>query len=340
MKNKIKIGVIGIGKMGISHLSILGAHPQVEIVGVCDESKILTNAISKYSGFNAYSNYQELINIANIDAVFISVPTRLHAEIIKKSMDRGLHIFSEKPFVLNLDEGRKIVDEIKEKGLINQVGYHNRFLGTFNEAKKIIDSGILGNIIHFEAEAYGQVVTQKKNSTWRSKPEEGGGCLMDYASHVVDLVHFLISPLKEVLASIVKPIYSNHVDDAVYAMLRLENQTTGVLSVNWSDETYRKMSTSISINAENGKIICDANELKVYLKKGHHIDGYENGWTIKYLTELTPSVDFYLRGEEYSSQIDHFINQILGKTKNKISSFETAFKTDEALVKILNASKK
>ncbi|MEO5911288.1 MAG: Gfo/Idh/MocA family oxidoreductase [Pelobium sp.] len=340
MKDKIKVGLIGAGKMGISHLSILGIHPQVEIVGVCDESKILTDSLSKYSGFKCFSNYKELINLAEIDAVFIAVPTRLHAEIIKAAIERGLHIFSEKPFVLKLDDGRKFVTAVKEKKLINQVGYHNRFLGTFNEAKKIIDSGVLGNIIHFEAEAYGPVVTKKKNSTWRSKPEEGGGCLMDYASHVVDLVHFLISPLKEVMASIVKPIYSKDVDDAVYAMLRLQDLTTGILSVNWSDETYRKMSTSIAIHAENGKIICDANELKVYLKKGISINGYEDGWTIKYLTELTSPVDFYLRGEEYSLQIDHFINQILGKTENKISSFETAIKTDEALEMILNASKK
>lgn len=338
MTDKVKIGIIGVGKMGLSHLSILGINPHVEIVGVCDESKILTGALSKYSGFKCFSDYHDLLKLSDIEAVLIAVPTRLHAEIIKESILKGLHIFSEKPFVLNLDEGRWLVKEVKERGLINQVGYHLRFLGTFNEAKRILNLKVLGKIIHFEAEAYGPVVTKKKNTTWRSKPEEGGGCLMDYSSHVVDLVQFLICPIESVLASIVKPIFSNYVDDAVYAMLKLQDQTTGMLSVNWSDETYRKMSTVITIHSENGKIICDANELKVFLKKGININGYTEGWNSKYVTELTSPVQFNLRGEEYSLQIDHFIDQIKGKVKSSVNSFETAFKTDQALSLILKTS--
>lgn len=341
MCDKIKVGLIGAGKMGISHLSILGAHTKVEIAGVCDQSKILTDSLSRYSGYKCFSDYQEMLNLVDLDAVFVAVPTKFHAPIIKDLLARGKHVFSEKPFILNAEDGAFLVSEAKRKGLVNQVGYHNRFLGTFNEAKRLLKSGVFGRIIHFESEAYGPVVTKKKNETWRSKPEEGGGCLMDYASHVVDLTHFLLTPVKEVMASIVKTIYSKNVDDAVYAMLQLENNISGVLSVNWSDETYRKMSTAITIHAENGKIICDANELKVYLKKSaESIDGYEKGWTIKYVTELTKPVQFYLRGEEYSLQIDHFIDQILKITTHAKSDFESALMTDTAIAMILKASKR
>jgi len=75
--------------------------------------------------------------------------------------------------------------DTEENNLINQVGYHNHFIGTFRELKRLIKSGILGDLVHFTGEAYGPVVIKPKGGTWRSDPGEGGGCLFDYASHVI-----------------------------------------------------------------------------------------------------------------------------------------------------------
>jgi len=327
----IKVALIGAGKMGISHLAILGAHPDVSIVGVCDTSKMVTDVLTKYSGYNCFSDYLQMVDKVKPDAVFIAVPTKVHARFITDMLKRGIHVFSEKPFCLSPAEGEPLVKLAKEKNLVNQVGYHNKFIGTFNEVKKIMDSGALGDIHHFVAESYGPVVIRKKQETWRSDPAEGGGCLMDYASHVVDLLNYLLSPVEEVLASKLQPIFSNQVEDAVYAMLKLNNGVNGILSVNWSDETHRKMTTSVTFYGTKGKIISDANELKVYFTHDEVPDGYSKGWTVKYVTDLTDQVDFYLRGEEYSAQIDYFINAILGKVKNNINTFESAWITDKSL---------
>lgn len=328
----VRVALIGAGKMGLSHLAILGAHPSVEIVGVCDTSSPLTDVLTKYSGFECFSDYLQMIRKVKPMAVFVAVPTRMHATIIKVLIEEKIHIFSEKPFCLNPEEGATLVALVKQNNLINQVGYHNKFVGTFQEVKRIIGSGLIGDIYHFQAEAYGPVVIKKKQGTWRSNPEEGGGCLMDYASHVVDLLNYLISPVSEVYSSIVKSVYSTNVDDAVYALLKLNNNVTGVLSVNWSDETYRKMSTSITVIGTRGKIISDASELKIYFKDAADCpEGYTKGWNVKYVTDLSEPVDFYLRGEEYSLQIDYFIQAVLGKGENKINTFESAFLTDKVI---------
>ncbi|HET7003531.1 MAG TPA: hypothetical protein VFI33_19550, partial [Puia sp.] len=131
--------------------------------------------------------------------------------------------------------------------------------------------------------------------------------------------------------------YSKNVDDAVYAMLELSNQVSGLLTVNWSDDTIRKMSTSITINAQKGKLISDANELKVFFRDNHCPDGYSKGWNIKYVTELTQEVAFYLRGEEYSAQIDYFIKAVQGVVPNTINHFESAWNTDKAISLIRKA---
>jgi predicted dehydrogenase len=327
----IKVGLIGAGKMGISHLSILGAHPDVKVVGICDTSKMVLDVLKKYSAFPCYSDYEEMIEEAEPDAVFVSVPTRFHASIVKKVLQRGKHVFAEKPLCLTADEGEEIVELANKKGVINQVGYHNKFIGTFREAKRILESGAIGEIFHFVGESYGPVVVKRKQDNWRADPSEGGGCLMDYASHVIDLINYVLGPITKVKGSILKSFYSNKVEDSVFSLLELSSKISGILSVNWSDETYRKMSTSLTISGSKGKIICDANELKVHFKTLECPAGYTRGWNVKYVTDLTPMVDFYLRGEEYSAQVDYFIKAIQNKVPNNINTFKSAWYTDKVI---------
>lgn len=334
----IKVALIGVGKMGISHLSILGAHPDVKVVGICDTSKMVLDVIKKYSAFPCYTDYEKMLEEVEADAFFVAVPTKYHASIVKKVLQKCKHVFAEKPFCLTIHEGRELVDLAQQKGVVNQVGYHNKFLGTFKEAKRILDNGDLGEIFHFEGESYGPVVVRKKQNNWRANPAEGGGCLMDYASHVIDLINYVIGPIETVKGSMLKSFYSDKVEDSVFSLLELSSKVTGVLSVNWSDETYRKMSTSLTITGSKGKIICDANELKVYFNSSKCPPEYSRGWNIKYVTDLAPSVDFYLRGEEYSAQVDYFIKAIQKKVPNNINTFESAWYTDKVISHIKESS--
>lgn len=332
----VKIGLIGAGKMGLSHLSILGAHQDVQVVGVCDTSKIILSALEKYSKFQCYTDYIKMIEKEKPDAVFVATPTKFHFDFVKELLKRNVHVFVEKPFCLTPEQGMELSSMASERNLVNQVGYHNKFVGTFREVRKLVKKGSIGEIIHFTGEAYGPVITKKKEGTWRSNPSEGGGCLMDYASHVIDLINDILSPVTASMGSIIKSIYSKTVDDAVYSLLELADKTTGVISVNWSDETYRKMSTSITINGTRGKIISDANELKVYFKEEDCPEGYSKGWNVKYVTDLTDQVDFYLRGEEYSAQVDYFIKAVAGSAPNTINNFQSAWLTDRAISIIKN----
>ena len=150
-----KIGLIGAGKMGISHLAILGAHPDVEIIGVADTSTIVTDVIKKHTSFDVYSDYMDMLSEKKPDAVFVSVPTKYHEPIVQKLLDRNINVFVEKPFSLNADNGQKLMDSSRQKNLFNQVGYHNKFIGTFMEAKRIIDSGSLGNLQLFSGNMNG-----------------------------------------------------------------------------------------------------------------------------------------------------------------------------------------
>ncbi len=337
--NKIKGSVIGLGKMGLSHAAIISAHSDVDFISVCDKSSLLLSAFNNFSKIETYRDFKKMINKEELDFVIISTPTKLHYPMVKYALYKGLHVFCEKPFMLNSLQGKELVEKAMDKQLINQVGYHNHFIGTFRELKRLLSEKVIGKLVHFSGDAYGPAITKKTSGTWRSKSEEGGGCLYEYASHVINLIQEIISRPKKVHGTLLKSIYSNGVDDSVYSLLELENGLTGTLLVNWSDETYRKMSTSLTIYGEKGKIICDATEIKIYSKEPSILEKLNKGWTIKYITDLAIPVNYYLRGEEYTAQIDYFLNCIKLKSKTQCNSFEQALYTDRVIELIIENAK-
>ncbi|MEZ5072883.1 MAG: Gfo/Idh/MocA family oxidoreductase [Bacteroidales bacterium] len=334
----IKAAVIGLGKMGISHASIVAAHPDVEMVAVCDSSSLVLSGFKKFSKVATYSDYKKMIDKEDLDFVMVATPTKLHYPMVKYALEHNLHVFCEKPFMLKQEQGEEIVKLAAEKGLVNQVGFHNHFIGTFRELRRLLAAGVLGELVHFSGEAYGPVVTKEKGGTWRANPEEGGGCLYDYASHVINLIQEVIGRPEKIHGSLLKSIYSKGVEDAVYALLELKSGLNGTLLVNWSDETFRKMSTSLTVQGKKGKILCDATELKIYLKEAVPSEGLDKGWTIKYITDLAIPVDFYLRGEEYSAQIDHFVSCVKANRASELNTFEEGHYTDSVIHMISNHS--
>lgn len=332
----VRVGLVGLGKMGVSHCSIINAQPNVKLVGVCEKSGFLTSALKKYCDFQCFKDFNEMIKSCEMDAIVIATPTRFHYDMIKSSLYKGIHVFVEKPFCLNTTEGSELVKIAEEKGLVNQVGYHNRFIGVFNETTRLIKNGILGEIYHILGEAYGPVVLKEESGTWRSKKQEGGGCLYDYASHVINLMNFIVGPPNHVHGTVLKSIYSKNVDDAVYSTFYYKKNLTGQLSVNWSDDSYRKMSTKVTVEGTNGKIISDAQEMKIYLRSPILDEKLESGWNVKYITDVENHVKFYLRGEEYSSQIEYFFNNIHSGLTDNVNSFRNAYETDLVIEMLVN----
>lgn len=331
-----KVALVGAGKMGISHLSILAMHPAVEVVGVADPSVLVTDILRKFTRFPLFRDYNEMLQKITPDAVIVATPTKYHEEIVQRLLETNINVFVEKPFSMDLKTGKHLVDLAKQKGLVNQVGYHNKFIGTFIEAKKIIDSGYVGEIHHFSGYMYGPVVVSRKDKTWRSDTSAGGGCLMDYAAHIIDLLNYLIAPIDAVKGAQLFSMYSGKVEDAVFSLMETKDGVPGSINVSWSDYTYRKMSTTVIITGSNGKIEVDPTELKIYFKTSQVPAGYEKGWNIKHINTLAPPVNFYLRGEEYSAQIDKFIAALSGLTPNDVNTFESAYQTDLVMNKIKN----
>ena len=331
----IRIGLAGLGKMGLSHLAIFKSHPGVEVAAACDTSAYLTDALAKFTGLKCYPDFERMLSEAALDAVVISTPSRLHAAMVEKALQRGLHVFCEKPFVLDVGDGERLVALADAGQRVTQVGYHLRFVGAFQEAARVLACGALGELHHVRAEAYGPVVLRPKGATWRAAKSEGGGALYDYACHAIDLMNFVAGPPESIGGAALDRMFSRDVEDAVYCTLYYPGGATGQLAVNWSDESFRKMSTRISVWGANGRLVADRQECQLYLREaGLAQSGMRPGWQVRYTTELTEEVWYYLRGEEYSAQVDYFVRSIEQGRTNGTNSFRSALEADRVATMI------
>jgi scyllo-inositol 2-dehydrogenase (NADP+) len=338
MADKIKLGIIGIGRMGITHFSIINSHPDVEIKAVADTSSLILSIMKKYiKRINTYSDYNKLFEEEALDAIIICTPPTLHYPIAIKAAERGIHVFCEKPFTTEKDKAGELAAIFGQKNLVNQVGYVNRFNDIFQKVKLFVDNKVIGNVLLFKSEMYSRTITKsEEGKTWRDSRENGGGAIFEVASHAIDLVNYLIGKPDRVTGTSMTSIFSKNVEDAVNASFLYKNGISGTINVNWSDESYRKPTNKIEIFGTQGKILADQHGIKIFIKKNSPEYNLREGWNTIYITDVFKPVPFYVRGNEFTSQLYHFIDCIHGReTKNKCT-FSDATETLEVIDAIFN----
>lgn len=312
---KIKVSIIGVGRMGITHYSIINSHPDVEIESIADPSTIILTMMKKYLTVKTYKDYNELFEHSNPDAILVCTPPNLHYDIISKAAHKRIHVFAEKPFTTKYEDASCLNNLFKDSKLVNQVGYVNRFNDVFVKTKEFVEKGIIGNIIRFKSEMFSCTITKSDDSSgWRSSRESGGGAIFEMASHVIDLVNYLIGKPDKVVGSSLNHIYSRAVEDAMSTTLLYKDGKSGTIYINWSDPSYRKPTNKIEIFGEKGRIMADQHSLKVFMNKVDVNNNLREGWNTFYITDIFKSVPFYVRGNEFTNQLYHFIDCIQDET--------------------------
>ena len=331
----LKAGFIGFGRMGITHFSILNSHPRVEVAAICDQSGTMLKIAHKYTGIGVYSDYRKMLEKENLDFVVVSTPTGSHAEIVKEATERGIHIFAEKPLSLTPEESAEIVAGLEGKGIVNQIGYVNRFNEVFSAVRDHISQGLIGEVKYFRSEMYGATVLHDTSGNWRGQKKAGGGCMYEFASHNIDLVNFLLGPPDHVSGSVMQSVFSKHVEDLVSTNFHYATGATGYVTANWSDETYRKPANIITLLGNRGKLIANKHEYKVYLKEAAPDAGFDRGWNTRYITDFCKPVRFYLRGNEFTLQLDYFVASIETNRVETDFDFSKGLETDLVIAGII-----
>jgi predicted dehydrogenase len=285
-------------------------------------------------GVKTTKNYQQMLETMDLDFVIVATPTSMHAEVAECAIRNNVHVFVEKPLALNPEQGEHLLELLRGKELVHQVGYAMRFHDVFMKAKSLLESGSLGSVVTFKVEMNGPVVLHDARKSWRSRKTEGGGCLYDFASHSVDLANYFVGPPDEVTGTVFSRIHSDGVEDSIASTFVYDNGMRGNLLANWSDPSYRKPSCVFEALGTKGKLIADFYTYKVFFRDTPEIDGFSAGWNEGYLADIAEPVRFYVRGFQFTRQLDHFIDCILEQQPCETCSFDDGLCTDKIMDRI------
>ena len=190
--NPIRLAFIGCGGVANGHVGRIEQIPEAEIVALCDTSpdsiKRMKERHPSVAKLPVYEDWREMLDAVEVDAVEIHTPHTLHYEQIMESLDRGLHVLTEKPMVCMTERAKNVAAKVKETGLKLQVSYQRHFEPQYRFIRDYIAAGKLGDV-HFVSALQGQEWKKAVKGTWRQDPKlSGGGQLNDSGSHLIDIL--------------------------------------------------------------------------------------------------------------------------------------------------------
>ncbi|MBU1078379.1 MAG: Gfo/Idh/MocA family oxidoreductase [Spirochaetes bacterium] len=202
---KVKVGIIGIGRMGQYHLNILNNLPEVQVVGISDINQDRMAELSYKFDVPGFDNYKKLIK--KCDAIFIATPTSTHYEYAKECLDLEKHILLEKPMTTDIDQAKEIVQLSKKKSLILQIGHVERFNGAVQQLKKIIM-----NPLYIESKRIGPYDPRVSDV----------GVILDLMIHDIDILLNLIEDNVVEISAMGSSVFSTF-EDIASVQLSFEN---------------------------------------------------------------------------------------------------------------------
>jgi len=331
----MKVGIVGLGKMGMLHTGILNTLDDVRIVSVAEsESQLMKYIKNAIPSANVYEDYQKMIKSEELDLVYITTPPSSHMQIALECVNRGVNFFVEKPLTSNLEEAMKLCAELKNTQVVHSVGYNMRFLETFLKAKYFLSQKILGEVSSVKSSMYVSNIFSKP-SGWRFKKKtSGGGVLLELGCHLIDFLLWYCGPIKKVSGQ-VKSLYSA-VEDTAHMEVEFSNNAHGVLDTSWSIEGYRTPEANIEIVGSNGKLRVNQDFIKIELASP--VPPLKETSVIIYKQSLENGVPFDVAGPDYTKEDMHVV-QCVKEKKQPLVNVVEASKTQSVIQAMYDAAK-
>jgi predicted dehydrogenase len=319
-KRKLRIAVVGLGKMGLLHASLLNTLPEIQLVALCDKSTLMNIVFKKVFSKKdiAVVNDLEKLSGMELDAVYVTTPISSHYPIIKDLYSKGItkNIFVEKTLASNYAQSKELCELAKNVGGLTMVGYMKRYSAVFGKAKQLLMQGDLGAPQSFKAYAFSSDFLGLTQESKSSAPR--GGAIRDIGCHIIDLTLWLLGDFE---VGNITSCTKTGVDCETSASFKVMNSVGmgGQFDVSQCIPNYRMPEFGCSIECLKGKI--DVNDDRLILT---HADGTQETW---YRQNLNDNVYFALGETEYFRENQEFVNSLKGKQKCE-PSFDTASKVD------------
>jgi len=215
---KIRAVIIGMGRMGRTRYDAMKRHGGYEVIALCDTNE---DNLSGYTE-RKFSDWKACIDDCEMDAVFVCTYNLVIPDIVCYALEKGYAVFSEKP------PGRNLQDTLRMKAVYEKVsapvlkyGFNHRYHNSVIEAKALLDSKILGDIVCARG-VYGKAGSPDFAREWRNNTEiSGGGIMLDQGIHMLDLMYYFMGEFTEIQSSVDQLVWKDMpTEDSAFSILR------------------------------------------------------------------------------------------------------------------------
>ncbi|KAA0965553.1 Gfo/Idh/MocA family oxidoreductase [Sporosarcina sp. ANT_H38] len=311
----LKVGVIGVGSISEMHILPYSENKEVELVALCDIHEERLAEKGKLFGVSQlYTNYQELLNNKEIEAVSICTWNNSHAEIAIAALEAGKHVLVEKPLSMTVEEALAVEVAANKSGKTAQVGFVRRHADNVKILKAFIDNDELGEIYYAKASYLRRL--GNPGGWFSDQTKSGGGPLIDLGVHVVDIMWYLMGKPRPVsvsgntyhrlgnrshienLSSYKAADYDptlNDVEDLTNALIRFENGASLFFDVSFTLQA-KDDETTVKVYGDKGGAEIEP-ALALVLEKNNTI------------LNVTPQIDDlgFDFVKSFTNEINHFV---------------------------------
>ena len=247
---RLRVGIAGYGVVGPRRRPFIDAHPRLETAAISDVRFERKGVFP--DGVRFYSDYRELIAKEPLDLLFVSLPNYLAADATIRGLEKGLHVFCEKP------PGRDIADVVRVRAVERRhprqklkYGFNHRYHDSVRDALKIVRSGRLGRVLNLNG-VYGKSHIVAFENSWRAdRKRSGGGILLDQGIHMLDLMRLFAGDFAEVRSVVSNSFWGHDVEDNAYALMKTKG---GIVAMLHSSATLWRHRFHLDITLEKGAL--------------------------------------------------------------------------------------
>jgi len=333
-RQKLKVGIAGYGVVGKRRRQFVDLNASMITVAVSDSN--FEQEGTAPDGVKFYPTYQGLFK-EKLDVIFVSLPNYLAAEATIAGLERGLHIFCEKPPGRTVQDIRDVIAvEKKQPHLKLKYGFNHRYHESVQEAKKVIESGQYGEIINLRG-IYGKSSIIPFDKGWRAEREyAGGGILLDQGIHMLDMICHFAGEFEEVKSFVSNSYWHHDVEDNAYAIMRNRDGCVAMLH-STATQWQHKFRLEITLRDALLELSGILSGTKSYGDERMKIIPKKDGSSIGSFLETTNS---YLDDKSWQREIDEFADIIINNKTVESGNSAEALRVMELVYKIYCADER
>lgn len=328
----IKVGIAGFGKIGQLRAEILSDRKDVSVIGVYDVKKP-----EKLDSLVFYDSFEKLLE-TEVDAIFICAYNTVLADYTAKALNKGIHVFCEKPPAMKVKELDVVFKALKSSGKKLKYGFNHRYHYSVIEAKKIVDSGKMGKLLWMRG-VYGKAGSIDYDKNWRNyKKHSGGGILIDQGIHMLDLMRYFSKQTFNKISSHITTAYWNiKVEDNAFIIMESENN---VIASMHSSATQWKHKFLLEMCFEEGYLNLDGilSGTRSYAPEKLVLGRREFEDITFAMGKPKENITWFENDDSWVLEVDEFINAVKGNGEILNGTLNDAFETLSLVENIYNSS--